>query len=128
MTLYCTITTCTWGLGNSYIWNRVSSNPNCFKTITKLTASGGKEPLVSHPLHSTGGGAGDGCAYSATLQICFIKAWITLTLSSKAHWKLCFYRKPLKHKNSLRDFASHFFILKIIFCFSNLKKKILLVY
>jgi hypothetical protein len=44
-------------------------NPHCFKAITKLTALGSKESLLTYPLHSTVEGAGGGGAFSAALKI-----------------------------------------------------------
>jgi hypothetical protein len=42
---------------NFYIMTKIlfESNSHCFKAITKLTASGGKEPLLLHPLYTTVG-------------------------------------------------------------------------
>jgi hypothetical protein len=76
-------------------------NPHSLKTITKLTASGWKEPLLPHPLNSTVAG-----------KICLIKTQVILKLSSKAHWNLRFYVKPLKQISLLRYLARHFLFLK----------------
>jgi hypothetical protein len=40
--------------------------------------------------------------------------WITLTLSSKAHWKLRFYWNPRTRKSLLRYFARHYWFFKNI--------------
>jgi hypothetical protein len=62
-------------------------NPHCFIAITKATACGCKKPLLPHPLRTALWGEG-GCYWTSTaLKICFIKTWVTLKLSSKAHWK-----------------------------------------
>jgi hypothetical protein len=50
-------------------------NPHGLKAISKLTASGWKEPLPPHPLHSTMGGRGEGVASSAALKIGLIKTY-----------------------------------------------------
>jgi hypothetical protein len=59
-------------------------NPHCFIAKTKATACGRKKPLLPHPLHSPEGGGG---ATFTALKIYLIKMWVTLKLSSKAHWK-----------------------------------------
>jgi hypothetical protein len=80
----------------------LNPNPHGLKAVTKLTASGWKQPLLTHPLHSTVGGRGEGDDFSAALKICFIKTHVTLKVSSKAHWNLRFYVKPIKQKSLLR--------------------------
>jgi hypothetical protein len=60
-------------------------NPHGLIAITKHTASGLKEPLLPHPLHSTVGEGGGGVVSSTSLKICKINTQFTLKLSSKAH-------------------------------------------
>jgi hypothetical protein len=95
--------------GPKYMFN---PNPHCFIAITKATACGWKEPLLPHPLHSSVGGRGEEVASFAALKICLIKTLFALKLSSKAHWNLRFYVKPLKQKSLLRYLASHFWFFK----------------
>jgi hypothetical protein len=70
--------------------NLFNPNPYCFIAITKAAASGWKDPLLTHPLHSPVGGRGKGGASSRAQKICLIKTWVTLKLSSKACWKWSF--------------------------------------
>jgi hypothetical protein len=64
----------------------LNPNPHGFKTITKATACGWKEPLLPHPWHSTVG-RGRGVACSAVLKICLIKRekWGLTILFSNWH-------------------------------------------
>jgi hypothetical protein len=63
-----------------------NTNTHCFIAITKATACGWKELLLSHPLHSPVRGRGKGGASSPALKICLVKTWVALKLSSKANW------------------------------------------
>jgi hypothetical protein len=86
----------------------LNPNPHCFKAITKATACGWKELLLSHPLPSTVGVEGEGDTCCAALKICLVKTWVTFKLSSKANGKLCFCVKPCKPNSLLRYFTRHF--------------------
>jgi hypothetical protein len=48
-------------------------NPHCFKTITKATACGWKEPVLPHPLHSTVGWRGRGECFLCSPEDLLIK-------------------------------------------------------
>jgi hypothetical protein len=91
-----------------YIILPVFGNPctHCFKAITKLTASGWKEPFPPHPMYCTVGGG----AFSAALKICLIKAWLTFILLTKAHWKWRCNGKSPDTKKLQRYIARFFFV------------------
>jgi hypothetical protein len=103
---------------------KIENQSSRLKTITKATASGWKEPLLPHPLHSPVGGAGEGGAFSTAFKICLIKTWVTLQFSSKSPWNLRFYVKPLK-KMFAEVFFEAFLILNLLkaSCTSFLLKK-----
>jgi hypothetical protein len=84
------------------------TNPHGLKAITKLTASGWKEPLIHHPLHSNVRGAG--CCL-CRLEDLLNKNVSCTKLLSKAHWKLQFYFK-CQTKKIADNFARHFLIFK----------------
>jgi hypothetical protein len=73
----------------------INANPHGFKDITKLTAQGWKVPLLYHtPCTLHCGWSPVGGAFYAALQICLLKTWIILVLSSKALWKRRFLWTP----------------------------------
>jgi hypothetical protein len=75
-----------WYFGLFDLFNEVEKffkfnpNPLSFEAITKLTASGCKEPPLPHPMHSTVGGPGEGGCFPCRPKICLINASITVTL------------------------------------------------
>jgi hypothetical protein len=66
-----------------------------------------KDPLLPHLPAQPSGGEEEGGAGSAVQKFCLIKMWITLKLSSNAHWKWCFSGNPLNQK-----VWKHFWFLK----------------
>jgi hypothetical protein len=98
------------------IYIHFNPNPHWFKAITKLTASGWKEPLLPHPLHSTVGGAGEGGCFLCSPEDKNVIYNHTFIL-----WK------TLKQKSLLRYFARLFWFWK---CFAkpsvSLKKNLLI--